>query len=69
MTIIKITIMIILLTSNRVPQMGWNGVSPIKESIALENVKQHDGVCYNLYFFIYLDCIYGHIYLYVFMYE
>jgi len=31
-------------TMVRVPQMGWNGVSPIKESIVLEATKPHDGV-------------------------
>lgn len=28
----------------RVPQMGWNGVSPIRESDVLEDVKSNDAV-------------------------
>lgn len=28
----------------RVPQMGWNGVSPIRESVVLEDVKSNDAV-------------------------
>ena len=28
----------------RVPQMGWNGVSPIRESVVLEEVKPNDAV-------------------------
>ena len=30
--------------SNRVPQMGWNGVSPVRESVLLENIKAEDTV-------------------------
>ena len=28
----------------RVPQMGWNGVSPVRESVVLENTKADDTV-------------------------
>ena len=28
----------------RVPQMGWNGVSPIRESVVLEEVNSNDAV-------------------------
>ena len=30
--------------STRVPQMGWNGVSPVRETVLLENVKAEDAV-------------------------
>ena len=30
--------------SVRVPQMGWNGVSPVRESVVLENTKAEDTV-------------------------
>ena len=29
----------------RVPQMGWNGVSAVRDSVILENVKPNDAVC------------------------
>ena len=28
----------------RVPQMGWNGTSPVKDSVVLENTKPGDSV-------------------------
>lgn len=30
--------------SVRVPQMGWNGVSPVRESVVLESTKADDTV-------------------------
>lgn len=30
----------------RVPQMGWNGVSAVRNSVVLENVKPNDAVCF-----------------------
>ena len=31
-------------TKVRVPQMGWNGISPVKDSVVLENTKPGDSV-------------------------
>jgi imidazole glycerol-phosphate synthase len=28
----------------RVPQMGWNGVTPVRNSVVFENVKKEDSV-------------------------
>lgn len=32
----------------RVPQMGWNGVSPVRESVVFEEVNPQDAVRYYL---------------------
>lgn len=31
----------------RVPQMGWNGVSPVRESVVFEEVNREDAVRYR----------------------
>ena len=37
-------------TKVRVPQMGWNGISPVQSSVVLENTKPGDSVgCVSLY--------------------
>ena len=37
-------------TKVRVPQMGWNGISPVKDSVVLENTKPGDAVRLPLVF-------------------